>query len=196
MFHKSSISILLVALILLTLSCFAQELDAEGCKDSPLITRMPGSKINSCDNKEFEEASFPLAPDADGNSRVEKVVGEYHYWDYGTREGMSEIQIFRNIEAALKRAGFSFDFEESPTTITAHKGKTWYLLESKGTFYYQTTVTMKQMEQEVTADADALSNAIMKTGHVAVYGVNFDTGKATILPTSEPVLSEILKLLQ
>src|SRR5437868_15201127 len=138
MFRKSSISILFVALVLLTLSCFAQEPDAEGCKDSPLITRMPGSKINSCDNKEYEQASFLLKPDADGNTQEKKVEGEYHYWEYGTREGMSEIQIYRNIEAALKKAGFTFDYANSPDTITAHKGKTWYYLESKGTFYYQT----------------------------------------------------------
>src|SRR5437868_2262746 len=30
--------------------------DAEGCKDSPLITRFPGSIIHSCDNKEYEQA--------------------------------------------------------------------------------------------------------------------------------------------
>jgi OOP family OmpA-OmpF porin len=189
-------SILLVSLFSLTLYCAAQEPDAEGCKDSPLITRMPGSRLNSCDNKEYEQASFPLKPDADGNAQEKKVEGEYHYWDYNTRAGMSEIQIFRNMEAALKKAGFTFDYENSPTTITAHKGNTWYLLESKGEFYYQTIVTEKQMEQEVTADASALGDEIKKSGHVAVYGINFDTGKATIQPSSESVLNEIVKLLQ
>ena len=50
--------------------------DAEGCKDSALITRFPGSIISSCDNKEYERADFPLADD-----KVKHVEGEYHSWD-------------------------------------------------------------------------------------------------------------------
>ena len=57
-------------------------------------------------------------------------------------------------------------------------------------------VTEKQMEQEVTADASSLSNELNKSGHVAVYGIQFDTGKATIQPGSASVLGEIVKLLQ
>ncbi|MGZ7033046.1 MAG: OmpA family protein [Thermoanaerobaculia bacterium] len=180
------------ALLSIVPSSWAQEPDAEGCKDSPMITRMPGSKINSCDDKEFEQARFPAKEDAQGNS--EKVVeGEYHTWDYATREGVTEIQVFRNIETALKRAGFTIDFEMSPQEITAHKGNTWYGLENRGTYYDQTIVVEKAMEQEVTA-AD-LSDQLNKSGHVAVYGIHFDTGKTTILPDSESVLKQIAQLL-
>jgi hypothetical protein len=35
--------------------------DAEGCKDSPLVMRFPGSIINSCENKGYEQADFPMA---------------------------------------------------------------------------------------------------------------------------------------
>jgi outer membrane protein OmpA-like peptidoglycan-associated protein len=172
----------------------AQDQDAEGCKDSAMITRMPGSTIHSCENKEYEQAKLPLGTDKDGNAKEKAVEGEYHYWDYGTREGMSEIQVFRNFEAVLKKAGFTIDFEESPGTITAHKGATWYLLDNKGTFYYQTIVTEKQMQQEVTADG--LADEINKSGHVAVYGIHFDTAKATIQPDSENILGQIAALLQ
>jgi OOP family OmpA-OmpF porin len=55
-------------------------------------------------------------------------------------------------------------------------------------------VTEKAMEQEVTADS--LADEINKSGHVAVYGIHFDTGKATIQPDSESILSQIVKLLQ
>jgi flagellar motor protein MotB len=47
----------------------------------------------------------------------------------------------------------------------------------------------------VTVNADALANDITKTGHVAVYGIYFDAGKADIKPQSTPVLEEIAKLL-
>jgi outer membrane protein OmpA-like peptidoglycan-associated protein len=170
--------------------------DAEGCKDSPVITRFPGSIIHSCDNKEYEQADFPLGSDKDGNALTKHVEGDFHYWDLGTRQGTSQIQVFRNFQTALKNAGFAIDYANSPGEIVAHKGSTWVYLDNKGEFYYQTIVTEKQMQQEVAADASSLGDEINKTGHVAVYGIHFDTGKATIKPDSENILSEIAKLLQ
>jgi len=184
--------LLVTAAALSTFNLIAQDADADGCKDSAIITRMPGSTIHSCENKEFDQAKMPI--DTDGNEKT--VEGEYHYWDYGTREGVSEIQVFRNFETALKQAGFSVVYEGSPGTITAHKGGTWYLLDNKGTFYYQTIVTEKAMSQEVTADASSLSDELKKSGHVAIYGIHFETGKASILPDSENVLGEIVKMLR
>jgi len=40
------------------------------------------------------------------------------------------------------------------------------------------------MQQEVTANAASLAGEIQTSGHVAVYGIHFDTGKAVILTTS------------
>lgn len=188
--------LLLSTILVFTFHLSAQETDAEGCKDSPLITRMPGSVIHSCDNKEFEQAEMSVGKDAEGNIVNKTFEGEYHYWDMGTREGMSEIQIFRNFESALKQGGFTIVYESSPLTITAHKGNTWYMLESKGTFYYQTILTVKEMKQEVTADASSIADELNKSGHIALYGIHFDTGKSTILPDSESLLGEIAKMLK
>jgi len=48
----------------------------------------------------------------------------------------------------------------------------------------------------VTADAEAIGKGIDSTGHMAIYGVLFDTGSADIKPKSAPVLAEIAKLLE
>ena len=61
--------------------------------------------------------------------------------------------------------------------------------------YTQTAVLMKAMEQEMEATAEGLGSEIDKSGRVAVYGIQFDSGKATIKPESEAVLNEIGKLL-
>lgn len=199
MTKRTCASLIFSALLLIVPAALAQDeprTDAEGCKDSPLITRMPGSIINSCDNKEFEQAEMPAGKDADGNVVNKTLEGEYHYWDMGTREGMSQIQVFRNFETALKQGGFSIVYEDSPEIITAHKGNTWYMLENKGSVYYQTILTVKQMTQEVTADASSIADELNKSGHIALYGIHFDTGKAVILPDSETVLNEISKMLQ
>ncbi len=168
--------------------------DYEGCKDSQLITRMPGSTIHSCENKEFEQADLPIAK-GDDQEQTKHIEGEYHYWDYGTREGVSDIQVFRNLETALKTGGFHIVYENPTTTITANKGKTWIYFQNSGSFYYQTIITEQQMEQEVTADASSIKDELDKSGHIAVYGILFDTGKATLQDSSTATLQQIAKLL-
>ena len=174
----------------------AQDPDAEGCKDSPFVTRFPGSHIDSCENKEFDEAELPVSRNKNGEEVTKTFEGEVHSWTYETREGTSNLQLFRNFETALKQSGFAIDFEDKPERITAHKGNTWIYIYSRVTAYEQKTVTIKEMKQEVTADASSLNDEINKSGRVAVYGIHFDTGKATILADSENILGEIVKLLQ
>ena len=139
---------------------------------------------------------MPAGKNADGEVIEKTLEGEYHSWDYGTREGVSEIQVFRNFETALKQAGMKIVYEDSPGTITANKGDTWYWLQNSGSYYYQTLLTVKSMQQEVSADASSIADELTKSGHIAVYGIHFETAKATILPDSESVLSEIAKMLQ
>ena len=43
----------------------------------------------------------------------------------------------------------------------------------------------------VKVDAAALRSALEKDGHIAVYGITFDTGKATLRPDSAPAFEEI-----
>jgi len=46
------------------------------------------------------------------------------------------------------------------------------------------------------SDKGSEANDISSTGHVAVYGIYFDTGKADLKPESDATLKEIAKLLQ
>ena len=191
--------VLVYSLIAVPARLIAQEdapQDAEGCKDSPIITRMPGSTIHSCENKEYEQVKMPVAKNKDGEVTEKTLEGEFHSWDYGTREGVSEIQVFRNFETALKQAGMKIVYEDSPATITANKGDTWYWLQNSGSYYYQTLLTVKSMQQEVMADASSIADELSKSGHIALYGIHFETAKATILPDSETVLAEVAKMLQ
>ena len=48
----------------------------------------------------------------------------------------------------------------------------------------------------VTIDAAAMAKDISSTGHVAVYGIYFDTDKADLKPESRPTLQEIARLLK
>jgi outer membrane protein OmpA-like peptidoglycan-associated protein len=169
--------------------------DAEGCKDSPLVARFPGSHINSCEHKEFESVQMPVGRDKDGGSIEKAIEGEYFSYDVATREGLSNIQLFRNFQTALTKAGYKTIFNGSPDALTVQKGPQYIWMEFKETYYYLTTVKQQELKQEATADAAALGNEIDQSGHVAVYGIHFDTGKANILPDSEPILDQIKALL-
>jgi outer membrane protein OmpA-like peptidoglycan-associated protein len=199
-FTPASRCALLLTLFLLVspfLRAQASPDDAEGCKDSPLIRRMPGSTIGSCDHKEFDQLKVPLGQNKDGEDVEKTLEGEVSTWAYGAREGVSDIQFFRNIANAIKAAGLTIDYSSEPANLVAHKGNTWYWMqENGGGGWNQYIVVVKGMNQEVTADANALADEIKKSGHVAVYGIHFDTGKFAILPDSDNVLQQVLKLLQ
>jgi OmpA-OmpF porin, OOP family len=194
--NKASLLVLCLTLAALSHPSLAQEEDAEGCTDSPLITRMPGSALQRCDKKEYDQFDFTVATSAESGDVSKHVEGPLDYWAYKTREGVSEIQVFRNLETALRTGGFQVVFERSPEYITARKGKTWLVIDNRGTYYEQTIITEQAMNQEVTADASSLKGELEKTGHVAVYGILFDTGKATLQPASDGPLNQVLQVLQ
>ncbi len=192
--NKASLLALCLVIAIPSSPAFGDD-DAEGCKDSALITRMPGSTIHSCDKKEFDQRDIIVA-NKGGEDQTRHVEGPVEYWDYGTREGVSDIQVFRNMETALKTGGFQIVYENSPGYISARKGNTWIIIENSGSYYYQTVITEQAMKQEVTADASSLKDELDKTGHVAVYGILFDTGKATLQPASDEPLNQVLQMLQ
>ena len=51
------------------------------------------------------------------------------------------------------------------------------------------------MDRKLEADAAGLFDELQKFGRVAVYEINFDTGKSTIRTDSTGVLNEVKKLL-
>jgi len=180
----------------------AQEQDAEGSKDHPLLSRMPNFYIHDYEEKEFDRYEFQATAD-----QTTPVEGHYYHIAYYLREGSkvpSQLQIMRNYENAIKKIGGTvlWDNGESQATLKlAQQGKEiWaFVLATYGgttPSYYLTIVEKQAMTQEVTANADTWLNDISTTGHAAVYGIYFDTDKSDIKPESEPTLEEITKLLR
>ncbi|RPI20854.1 MAG: hypothetical protein EHM61_26150, partial [Acidobacteria bacterium] len=71
----------------------------------------------------------------------------------------------------------------------------WAQIQKGNGLIWLHIVEKTEMEQHIVADAAAFANDIKATGHVAVYGILFDTGKATITPESAQAVGEIAKLL-
>lgn len=62
--------------------------------------------------------------------------------------------------------------------------------------YAQLTVVQINTMDDKMIDAAAMSKGLGDKGHIALYGIYFDTDKATLKPESRPTLDEIAKLLK
>lgn len=49
--------------------------DAEGCKDAPIFTRFPGSTIEDCSLKTFDEIELPVSLTADKDTASKHLEG-------------------------------------------------------------------------------------------------------------------------
>src|SRR5436305_1793373 len=80
--------------------------DAEGCKDSTLLSRIPGCTILRCDSKEFDSADVPVsAIDPTSGERQQKTLeGEIESIEYICPTRVSRLQVARNTENALRAA--------------------------------------------------------------------------------------------
>lgn len=100
------------------------------------------------------------------------IAGGFKYWPYDTSHYI----------AAKKK----------------HQGQDiWVALDVQGPWTKINVIRPKAMETgKVEVDAKALNASIEEEGHVAVYGIEFDSNKADLKPASAPILAEIAKLLK
>lgn len=186
------------------LPLFAQAEDAEGCKDSPLLSRMNGCTIDTCEKKDFDEGHIQVGLDADANVVMKSLEGSVETIQYTCPGNLSALAIVRNAENALKAGGFSTVFsgkgDNDRPSFTGRKANAWINVTNTGqdsmTYYTVTIIHTKEMEQQMVSTADAMEDEINKSGSVSIYGINFDTGKATIKTESNQTLNEVAKLLK
>jgi OOP family OmpA-OmpF porin len=176
----------------------AQE-DVPGSKDHPLVTRMRGYYISSYKVEEF--AAFE--PTVIGGKSI-NWEGKKYAIGYELKEGatqVSALQIVRNYEAAMKKAGGTLpggDNRRMTAEIRKNGAMTGVYIEvfNDGRNYELTIVESGEMRQDVTADAAAMSKDLQASGKTIIQGIYFDTGSAVIKPESEPALAEMVKLLK
>jgi len=194
---------IILSTLLFVLSCtsssLAAEADFKGSKDHPLLTRMPDFHITDYKYYDFDSYRFN-----DLEKKYAVVEGHKYYLEYKLNKGAvepGELKIRRNIQDALKKIGgnvvFDDNFNKCSTIVVQKDGKeTWVEVRSYNNMYRLTTVDKKLMEQEVVANAEVFANDIRATGHAAIYGIYFDTAKATIKPESAQAIEEVAKLLK
>jgi OmpA-OmpF porin, OOP family len=181
------------ALLMSAQVCLAQAKDAEGCKDSPLISRFPGSVLTSCKDKADDSFKFTLDK---GGPKV--VEGEFHEIVYQFPSSASKAQVVRNLNTAIRKAGYTMVYDSGDYgDFTGHMGKTWIQIEIGGGGGIKETIVIEtQLTQDVVANAAELGGSLASSGHTVVNGILFDTGKADVKPESAGALDEVSKLLK
>lgn len=181
----------------------APEPDSEGCKDSKIINRIRGCTIAECRVTEHDEVEMRIA-DKSGEMTTKNVEGALERLELVCPHNISPFQIIRNMQNAFRTAGFEQVFSGKESSdhhyLTVKKGAQWvgietYLNGDTPTYIF-TALLAKDVDQQLEASAEAWGAALESTGRIRIYGINFDTAKATIRPDSEKVLGELLKLLQ
>lgn len=200
---RTRVLLLVACGVLAPWAALAQELgvDEEGCKDSTLLTRMPGCSIRECSGKEFDAAEVHV-----GHDETKALEGRTEILAYMCPTRISLLQIARNAEGALRKAGFTIVWSGANSSasdwprLTARKGAQWVQVAPEPYYeysgYVQTAVKVQEMAQEMEGTADSLAEEIGKSGHVAVYGIHFDTGSSSLKPESDKALAEIATLLK
>ncbi len=199
--YRFQLSLIFCLILLLSMPATALALksDTKGSEDHPLITRLSNFYIDRYQKKEFDYEKFSTN---DGSIRVEgrKFVIDYRIQPDAAPPG--KIKILNNYLNALKGIGAQVKLKGSyyyVFKIVKDDMETWVKVDpgnDDGKRYILTIVEKAIMEQEVVADAEAMSKGILQSGHTAVYGIYFDSGKAVIKKESEKALAEIVKLLK
>lgn len=196
---KNVITVIFSLVLFFTGQGFSMQADQDikGSKDHPILTRMPDFHITGYKDTEFDSYRFIV------DKKPEVIEGHKYYIQYNLNSGTSEpgeLKIRRNVQDALKKIGgkvvFDDNFNKVSTIVIQKDGKeTWVEVRSYNNMYRLNIVEREAMKQEITANAEAMGNDINNTGHVAVYGIFFDSGKAEIKPESDLAIEEISKLL-
>lgn len=111
---------LLGMFMLITSIAFAQGEDVKGSNDHPLISRFAGSTIAWYDVKQFDEYILALGKVEWGRdedykrvfnlTKSKQLEGKVTRIQYDAPKDRSTLEIYRNYESALKKAGFEILF--------------------------------------------------------------------------------------
>jgi OmpA-OmpF porin, OOP family len=194
---------IVVAVLALAAPIAAQ--DTEGSKDHPMFSRMPGYLIFNYDPQDFGAEDFTL----DANGTQMRVEGKYTQISYGIPEGGKKagpLQIGRNYTDLIVKRGGKKLFEElsagggtTVATLPAGAGRALWLMvqvNNNGDQYILTIVEEGAMKQEVEFTAGDLAEALKTKGSIALHGILFETGSATIKPESANALAVIADVMK
>ncbi|HEY6392522.1 MAG TPA: OmpA family protein [Bryobacteraceae bacterium] len=156
-------------------------------QDVPYITPLP----NTTRKIWKTEDPFELKATKDPEPRM---LGPAIYLRYEGAATLSVVEVQTRYSAALQQAGWDVVRSDSGgltgAHYTQHGRDIWVKITPFGGAY-----AVEVADLGAAAAQDKLAKALEDAGHVALYGIYFDTDKSTLRPDSEATLVQIQKLL-
>jgi len=169
--------------------------DEPGCKDSPLLNRIPGCSIIQCDTKDADGLEIQVGALPDGTIQKEAMDGSAEILYYLCPARIPLVQIVKLLDGSLAKAGFKTVFygrdgDEFPL-VTGLKDNQWvqvstYMYDDNSA-YIQTALKVP-LEQQ--ANTDAMAEEMTKTGRVILHGLTFNA-EQELAGDSEKILADI-----
>ncbi len=179
----------------------AQEPDVEGSADHPMFSRMPGYYIDEYEAQDFATYELSLEPPKHVEGKYWKIL----YRQQENAKKVGPVQITRNYTDLVVKRGGKKLLEEvdagggtSVAQLPVGGKNIWIQIEPTDAGYLYGLIVIEEaaMEQKVEFTAMELAKALNEKGSVALHGILFDTGKATIKPESQAALAPIGELLK
>jgi outer membrane protein OmpA-like peptidoglycan-associated protein len=196
------------------------EPNVEGAREHPLVKFYPQARVYEYDVKDFDGVELVTGYDkaAETPATREEIEGRVTRYKTEHKPRTSALEIVRQYEGALKKSGltvivagkgaghpglpiddddafgaFRLDRDGKPAAYVNVEAMSAH---TDPPVSYVTIVELRDMEQQLEAgSADKLFAALESDGRVPVYGINFDTGRASIRPESAAVLGTVKDLL-
>lgn len=173
--------------------------DRAGCADHPLLPkRMPDYYISHCQARDFDTYDF-----YEPRGKKHREEGRFTYIVYTIERGRADqsgLAVVRNYENAIVSAGGTIANTDPQRwvngKVVADGREFWVQAEKGNGVIWLRVIEKAPMAQHITVDAAALAQGLKATGHIALYGIHFDTGQAVVKPESRPALEEVAKLLR
>jgi outer membrane protein OmpA-like peptidoglycan-associated protein len=192
-----------LGIVLLMPSAARAQEDADGSKDHPMLSRFPGYYIEEYDPQDFGTYVFQL-----GDDKEQKVEGRYWKISYWLKDGAKKggpVELGRNYANLFTQRGGKklYDtLDSGGGVLTARMpsgGKNIWLevdVSNSGEVYELTLVEEAAMAQQVEFTPMELARILNEQGSVALHGILFDTGRATIRDESKGELQSVGDLLK
>jgi OOP family OmpA-OmpF porin len=196
---KTCYALLIISSLFAAVPSWAEQKDAANCKDHPLLSRLTDYWIQACTLKQFDAYAFSI-----GKGKPAQVEGQYTNIRYQPPAGLttkpSTLQVLRNVENAVKKIGgtvIATDSSKETLKLTKDGKELWIEVWADYTGQYILTIVEKAaMVQELVASADAFADGLKATGHIAVEGIYFESGKSELKSESTAAIAEVAKLLK
>jgi len=194
---KAFVASFILIFFMLSATSLAQQKDMEGSKDHPLLPRMSNYYISN-----FEETDHGSSEFYDEKNNEYLIEGHKWVISYTWMEGFSppdqsKVRQFY-INAIKKSGGTLLDELGEYFKLTKGNKETWIYIwvSPEGKDYELTVVERPSAKEEITVDFKTMLSDLKASGHVVVYGIDFELDNFNLKPESEPVLKAIAEMLK